>query len=224
MKQSTGTIHPSWKDNIPLIHSGYAESLGMRVAKMRKKKRIFPPEHLMFRALEAVGFDDVRVVIIGQDPYHGEGQAHGLAFSVPEGVKAPPSLRNIFKEIASDLNRTEMQNRSTDLGDWARQGVLLLNATLTVEAGRPGSHAALGWSDLTDQIIRELSVKNRHRVFLLWGNHAQAKLPLIEENSHLILTAPHPSPLSAYRGFFGCRHFSQTNAFLEKHGQRPIDW
>lgn len=217
-------IHPSWKKSIPLIQNGTAESLRKKVAKMRKNTLIFPPDDLVFRALEEVGMDDVRVVILGQDPYHGEGQAHGLAFSVPEGIKIPPSLRNIFKEMAEDLGRPELQNRSTDLGDWAKQGVLLLNASLTVAEGKPGSHASMGWADVTDQIIRELSFRCRHLVFLLWGSHAQAKAPLISKGDHLILSAPHPSPLSAYRGFFGCRHFSKANAFLAEHGYDPIAW
>lgn len=216
-------IHPSWKKTIPLVQNGYAEKLRKRVRALRKKTTVFPPDEAVFRAFE-LAFDEVRVIILGQDPYHGVGQAHGLAFSVPEGIKAPPSLRNIFKEIAQDMNRPERENRSTDLSDWARQGVLLLNATLTVEEGKPGSHAALGWAELTDQVIRELSAKHRHLAFLLWGNHARAKAPLIIKENHLILSAPHPSPLSAYRGFFGCGHFSQANAFLEKHGQTPIDW
>lgn len=217
-------IHPSWTKHIPLIQNGDAEALRRRVLKMRKKTRIFPPDDMVFRALELVGMDAVRVVILGQDPYHGKGQAHGLAFSVPEGVKAPPSLRNIFKEMAGDLGRPELQYRSTDLGDWAGQGVLLLNATLTVEESKPGSHKSLGWSDLTDQIIRELSMKRNQLVFLLWGSHAQAKASLISKDSHLILSAPHPSPLSAYRGFFGCRHFSKANTFLVQHGYESILW
>lgn len=216
-------IHPSWKDPIPLIKNGYAGKIRKKAASQRKKARIYPPDDQVFRALE-MPFDRVRLVILGQDPYHGEGQAHGLAFSVPQGITAPPSLRNIFKELARDLDRPERLERSTDLSDWADQGVLLLNAALTVEEGKPGSHATLGWSELTDQIIRELSARNTHLVFLLWGSHAQAKADLISGDSHLVLKAPHPSPLSAYRGFFGCGHFSQTNTFLRKHGSPPIAW
>lgn len=216
-------IHPSWKTHIPLVKNGTGETLRKKVANMRKKAAIFPPDELVFRALD-LAFDRVRVVILGQDPYHGEGQAHGLAFSVPQGIKAPPSLKNIFKEMARDLETPDSLNRSTDLSDWAKQGVLLLNVTLTVESGKPGSHADMGWSELTDQIIRELSLTTPHLVFLLWGSHAQAKAGLISGDTHLVLKAPHPSPLSAYRGFFGCGHFSKTNAFLTKHGYTPIAW
>lgn len=217
-------IHPSWKKQIPLIRTGYAKDLLLKTRVMRKARTIFPPDDRVFFALDRLSFDKVRVVILGQDPYHGDGQAHGLAFSVPLGMKAPPSLKNIFKEIAEDTQRPETLTRCTDLSDWVEQGVLLLNTALTVEKGKPGSHKTLGWEALTDQIIHELSMQHSHLVFILWGAHAQSKLPLIDTTRHLILTAPHPSPLSAYRGFFGCRHFSKANAYLEKQGLKPIEW
>jgi uracil-DNA glycosylase len=178
----------------------------------------------VLRALEAIPFGAVRVVIVGQDPYHGDGQADGLAFSVAEEVQAPPSLRNIFREIADDIYGGDPPDLSTDLSRWAEQGVLLLNASLTVEAGKAGSHRKLGWMRLTDAIIKCLSAQRRHLVFMLWGRFAQSKVPLIDDGRHLILEAPHPSPLSAYRGFFGCGHFSRANAYLVEHGRTPITW
>jgi uracil-DNA glycosylase len=195
-----------------------------KVKAFRKLHTIYPPEDRVFYALQRTPFDAVKVVIVGQDPYHGPCQAHGLAFSVPEGIKAPPSLRNIFREVAEDVYNGELPSDSTDLSRWAEQGVLLLNASLTVEAGAAGSHADLGWTALTDAIIAQLSERRDHLVFLLWGRYAQSKKPLIDAQRHLVLTAPHPSPLSAYRGFFGCRHFSQANAYLEAHGRAPIAW
>jgi uracil-DNA glycosylase len=183
---------------------------------------IYPPRELIFNAFELCPFDDVKAVILGQDPYHGERQAHGLCFSVQDGVKVPPSLKNIYKELQSDLNipiRT-----SGDLSSWAQQGVLLLNATLTVEAGKAGSHQGLGWEKFTDAIIRNLSEKKEHLVFLLWGKYAQDKGAIIDTSKHLVLKAPHPSPFSAYTGFFGCKHFSKTNEYLRKHEEEPIDW
>ena len=186
---------------------------------------VFPPRP--FRALELTPFEAVRVVILGQDPYHGAGQAHGLAFSVPDGVRPPPSLRNIFLELAND--RGCAVPRSGNLERWARRGVLLLNAVLTVEEGRPGSHAEKGWEVFTDAIVNALARDTQPKVFMLWGVHAQAKQSRIDaaQNSHLVLTANHPSPLSARRPpqpFLGCRHFSQANAFLALHGRGGIDW
>ena len=176
-----------------------------------------------YRALELLAPDDVNVVILGQDPYHGEGEAHGLAFSVPDGVKMPPSLRNIFRELADDIRGA--QPVSTDLTRWARQGVLLLNTALTVAPGSPGSHANIGWKRVTDAIISSLANSDKPRVFVLWGKHAQSKRELIPHNrSHLVLESSHPSPLSVYRGFIGSRPFSQINSWLLKQGRAEIDW
>ncbi len=207
-----------------MLRDGRAKALLGEVARLRQTRVVYPPTERVFRALELTPFADVRTVILGQDPYHGEGQAHGLAFSVPEGTKTPPSLRNIFKEVASDIYGDDAPTFSTDLERWARQGVLLLNSSLTVEAGRAGSHQKLGWHALTDQIVETLSQQRHHLVFMLWGAHAQSKRALIDSEHHLVLESAHPSPLSAYRGFFGCRHFSKANAYLNAHGKPPIAW
>ena len=185
-------------------------------------KRVFPAPEDVFAALNAVPFGNVRVVILGQDPYHGPRQAHGLSFSVPDGVPLPPSLRNIYKEIKSDLAVSPPV--SGDLSGWARQGVLLLNATLTVEAGHAGSHQGKGWEDFTDAVVRVLNAEREGLVFLLWGAYAQKKGAHIDRAKHLVLTAPHPSPLSVRSGFFGCKHFSKTNAYLAARGEKGIDW
>ncbi len=185
-------------------------------------KHIFPPGSLIFHAFEKTPFDRVKVVILGQDPYHNPGQAHGLSFSVPEGVAIPPSLVNIYKEIASDIGVPVP--RHGNLESWAQRGVLLLNAVLTVRANEPASHQKIGWMDFTNAVIREISNKKEHVVFLLWGRFAQEKQALIDETKHLVLKAAHPSPLSAHNGFFGCRHFSRTNEYLISHGIDPIDW
>jgi uracil-DNA glycosylase len=214
----------SWTEIIPSLQSGYADSLQAHIDQLRTTHTIYPPAEKVWHALELTPFDRVRAVILGQDPYHGPGQAHGLAFSVPNGLPTPPSLRNIFKEIANDLYAGQSPDVSTDLTRWARQGVLLLNATLTVEAGKAGSHGKLGWRQITDDIIETLSQRRTHLVFLLWGAHAQSKRSLINTERHLVLEAVHPSPLSAYRGFLGCRHFSKTNAYLQTHGMTPIAW
>lgn len=214
----------TWESSVPLMREGYHRSLLARTEALRAERMIYPPAERVLFALEAVAFDDVKAVIVGQDPYHGAGQANGLAFSVPTQVNAPPSLRNIFKEVADDIHGGAPPQRSTDLSDWARQRVLLLNASLTVEAGAAGSHRDLGWLALTDDIIAQLSAKRDHLVFLLWGRYAQSKREMIDESHHLVLAAPHPSPLSAYRGFFGCRHFSQANAYLVACGRSPIVW
>ncbi len=182
---------------------------------------VYPPAHLRYRALELVSPKNVRVVILGQDPYHGEGQAMGLAFSVPRGVRVPPSLANIFKELAADLGIARPLHG--DLTSWARQGVLLLNTALTVEAGNAGSHANVGWGAVTRSLVAYASRIAPAVVFMLWGNHARAMAPLVDGARHLVLEAAHPSPLSA-RNFLGCRHFSQANAYLESHGVAPIDW
>jgi len=183
---------------------------------------IFPAPQNVFRAFELCPFDAVKVVILGQDPYHGKGQAHGLCFSVPEGVRTPPSLQNIYKEIKSDLG-IEVPD-SGDLTRWAKQGVLLLNATLTVREGAAGSHQGLGWETFTDAVIKKISDEKEHVVFLLWGRYAQSKSVLIDQKKHCVLEAPHPSPLSAYAGFFGSKHFSKTNEYLKAHGKTPIEW
>ena len=182
---------------------------------------VYPPAKAWFRALQLTPLDQVKVVILGQDPYHQPRQANGLAFSVNEGVRVPPSLQNIYKELHTDLNVPVPDHG--DLTAWARQGVLLLNTTLTVERARPASHQHLGWAWFTDRVIEAVSAKDDPVVFMLWGAHARKKQALIDPK-HLVLTAPHPSPLSAHRGFIGCRHFSTANAFLKKHGKTPIDY
>ena len=184
-------------------------------------KIIFPTGANLFNAFDKTPFKNVKVVILGQDPYHGYGQAHGLSFSVQSGTKLPPSLQNIFKEIKSDIG---IENSSGDLTPWAEQGVLLLNAALTVRDGEPLSHAKIGWAQFTDAVIKIISEKKENVIFLLWGKFAQDKQILINTDSHYILKAAHPSPLSAHNGFFGCKHFSKTNEILIKHGQNPIDW
>jgi uracil-DNA glycosylase len=184
---------------------------------------VYPPPKDIFRAFNLCPFDQVRVVILGQDPYHGPGQANGLCFAVGEQVVLPPSLRNIFKEIEDDLG-APLVHRSGDLERWAKQGVLLLNATLTVSARTPGSHQNKGWEEFTDAVVRALSQKREHLVFILWGNYARAKGSHIDRTKHLVLESAHPSPFSAYNGFFGGKHFSQANKYLPEHGQEPIDW
>ncbi|MBN1878113.1 MAG: uracil-DNA glycosylase [Anaerolineae bacterium] len=214
----------TWRDMIPLWHSGYVDEMLSKVDALRTTITIYPPPEQVFTAFELTPFDKVQVVLVGQDPYHGPGQAQGLAFSVPEGIRIPPSLRNIFKEITQDIYQGKVRPFSTDLTRWATQGVFLLNAALTVEAGKAASHKDLGWHTFTDEVIIQLSLKREHLVFLLWGRHAQSKRPLIDAGKHLILEATHPSPLSARNGFFGCKHFSQANAYLAMHGGTPIVW
>ncbi len=217
----------SWKNSIPLIKSGFCDELMDKTNELRKTRNVFPPEKLVLYALEILPFEKVKVVILGQDPYHGIGQAHGLSFSVPTGIKAPPSLKNIFKEITTDiesLKKKKIDTLPTDLSNWAKQGVLLLNSSLTVEEKKPGSHKTIGWTKLTDQIVEELSRQRTNIVFLLWGAHAISKKKLINTKKHLVLEAPHPSPLSSYRGFFGCKHFSKTNRYLEKQSISCIKW
>jgi len=218
-------IHPSWKKVLkPEFDKPYFQQL-VTFLKTEKVlgKSIFPPGPLIFNAFNATPFDSVKVVIIGQDPYHGLGQAHGLSFSVPNGVKVPPSLINIFKELETDIG-IPYSNTNGNLIHWAKQGVLLLNAALTVRAGEPFSHAKFGWAEFTDAVIKIVSEKKSNVVFLLWGKFAQQKIELINQTSHYVLTAAHPSPFSADKGFFGCRHFSKTNQLLMKNGQSPIDW
>ena len=185
-------------------------------------KTIFPPASQWFEAFNSTDFDDVKVVVLGQDPYHGPNQAHGLCFSVLPGVRVPPSLVNIYKELATDVGLERPENGT--LKHWAEQGVLLLNATLTVEAHQAGSHQNKGWEQFTDRVISALNDSRESLVFLLWGSYAQKKGAFIDQEKHFVLKAPHPSPLSAHRGFFGCRHFSQTNAYLVKKGKTAIDW
>jgi len=183
---------------------------------------IFPPSSFIFRAFDSCPLGSVKVVILGQDPYHGPGQAHGLCFSVPANVQVPPSLKNIYKELNSDIGFRIPT--SGNLEPWARAGVLLLNTTLTVRSGLAGSHQKKGWEVFTDAAISAVSANKDHVVFMLWGNHARSKKTLIDQKKHMVLEAAHPSPLSAYQGFLGCRHFSQCNTYLEKHGLAPIDW
>ena len=192
------------------------------VRQAYRTTQCFPPAGQIFRAFDLCPFDKVRVVIIGQDPYHDVNQAHGLCFSVQDGVPAPPSLVNIYKELQRDLGKPIPT--SGNLTHWAEQGVLLLNATLTVEAHKAGSHQGKGWEELTDAAIQALNRQREHIVFMLWGSYAQRKGQFIDRRRHLVLTAVHPSPLSAYRGFIGCGHFSQANAYLQQHGLSPIVW
>jgi len=187
-----------------------------------KTTKIYPPGKLIFNAFDHCPAEQTKVVILGQDPYHGPGQAHGLCFSVPEGIEQPPSLQNIFKEINNDLGKPVPT--SGNLERWAEQGVLLLNATLTVRAHQAGSHQGKGWEQFTDAVIQAVNAQERPIVYMLWGRPAQSKIPMLTNPKHLVLKAPHPSPLSAYRGFFGCKHFSKANSFLEEHGIAPIDW
>lgn len=187
-----------------------------------QNKTIYPKGKNIFKAFEFTPPQDVKVVILGQDPYHGVGQAHGLSFSVPEGIAIPPSLRNIYKEIKDDLNK-EIPTTG-NLENWAKQGVLLLNATLTVEASKAGSHQNKGWETFTDAVINQLSENNKNIVFMLWGNYAKNKGQIISNENHLILQAAHPSPFAAHRGFFGCKHFSKANDYLKTQNKSPIEW
>ncbi|GAO40500.1 uracil-DNA glycosylase [Sphingomonas changbaiensis NBRC 104936] len=221
-------LHPGWLD--PLrgeFASPYmAELRAFLVAEKQAGKHIFPSSGEWFRALDLTPLDQVRVVILGQDPYHGPGQAHGLCFSVRPGTRIPPSLVNIYKEMEADLGIPPA--RHGFLEHWAKQGVLLLNSVLTVEMSLAASHQGRGWERFTDAVIRLVNARAEPAVFLLWGSHAQKKAAFVDSTDrggrHLVLKAPHPSPLSAHSGFFGCRHFSQANAFLESRGQTPIDW
>ncbi|GAB5538142.1 MAG: uracil-DNA glycosylase [Salibacteraceae bacterium] len=200
----------------------YFKFIAEELKRERGKYRVFPPKGMIYTALELTSFSKVKVVILGQDPYHQIGQAHGLSFSVPAGQDFPPSLRNIFKELQSDLNAALPM--FGDLSKWANQGVLLLNSVITVREGDPGSHAHLGWQQFTDSIVRLISEEKDHVVFVLWGKYAASKAQLIDKNRHCILSGPHPSPLSAYRGFFGSKPFSKANIYLKQHGHETIDW
>lgn len=216
-------IEKSWKDVLQTeFDKPYFENLVGFVKQEYASHTIFPPAGQIFNAFNTCPFNNVKVVILGQDPYHGPRQAHGLCFSVNDGIQFPPSLQNIFKEINSDLGIP--MPKSGNLTRWAEQGVLLLNATLTVRASQAGSHQGRGWEEFTDAVIKIISEKAENVVFILWGSYAIKKKSLIDASKHCILTAPHPSPLSSYRGFFGCKHFSQTNTYLTSKGKTPIEW
>jgi uracil-DNA glycosylase len=216
-------IEESWKGILwDEFQSPYFAALKTFLVEETGKHAVYPPGRLIFNAFQHTPFDRVKAVILGQDPYHGRGQAHGLCFSVPPGIPQPPSLVNIFKELNADLGIPVPANGS--LEKWADQGVLLLNATLTVRAGQAGSHQNQGWELFTSSVIARISQHRSGVVFLLWGRYAQAKEDLVDGQRHLVLKAAHPSPFSAHSGFFGCRHFSKTNAWLEQQGIAPIDW
>ncbi|VVS92468.1 uracil-dna glycosylase active site [Desulfoluna spongiiphila] len=219
----TDKAFDSWKQKVPLLTGSAFQKVEKAVSRRRSLASVFPAEKNVYRALALTPFDQVKVVILGQDPYHGSGQADGLAFSVPEGIKTPPSLRNIFKEVARDTGRP-CEDAATDLSRWALQGVLLLNAVLTVEEGQAASHTKLGWQQITDGLVHALSQGRSDLVFMLWGGYARGKKDLIDADKHRILEAPHPSPLSAHRGFMGCGHFTEANRFLESKGKIPIRW
>jgi uracil-DNA glycosylase len=218
-------IEPGWRDALgaEFQKEYFIELVRHLKVERASGKTIYPPGPLIFNAFELTPFDSVKVVILGQDPYHGPGQAHGLSFSVPDGVKPPPSLMNIFKEIASDTG-LRPSGRCGNLTRWAQQGVLLLNASLTVRANEPNSHAGIGWMPFTDAVIRVLSERREQIVFMLWGRFAQEKAAQVDPARHLVLRAAHPSPYSADKGFFGCRHFSRANAWLVSKGITPVDW
>lgn len=216
-------INPAWKAVLQEeFDKEYFENLTAFVRNEYKTKLTFPPANMIFNAFDQCPFEQVNVVIIGQDPYHGDGQAHGLCFSVNDGVQFPPSLINIFKEIERDLGKP--MPSTGNLTRWAQQGVLLLNATLTVQAHQAGSHQGRGWETFTDSVIKILAEKTEHVVFMLWGSYAQKKGAVIDTRKHLVLKSVHPSPLSAYRGFIGNNHFSLANQYLREHGKKEIEW
>jgi len=218
---TTNIIIKGWPENV--FPYERAIQLIQRYTSESEIKTLYPPKEALFSAFELTPFNEVKVVIIGQDPYHQASQAHGLSFSVQKGNKIPPSLRNIFKELKSDIN-SPREFEYSDLSSWAKQGVLLLNSSLSVEDSKPGSHSKWGWESFTDLIIRKLSEERNQLVFLLWGNHAKKKSVFIHPSRHLILHAAHPSPLSYFKGFEGCKHFSKTNEYLVKEGKKPIEW
>jgi uracil-DNA glycosylase len=221
VKSPLSISNPSWSEALHhFTQLPQWSELGMRVEESYDRGVCYPPKADIFRAFDLTPLQEVRIVILGQDPYHGSGQANGLAFSVHAGQKAPPSLRNILKEVWDDVGGMPW----VDLTRWAEQGVFLLNAVLTVEEKKPGSHGKHGWETFTDEVIRTISQQQPHVVFMLWGNYAQKKEALIDPTKHLVLKAPHPSPLSAYQGFFGCKHFSQANSFLEGKGISAVKW
>ena len=216
-------IHDSWKERlIDEFNQPYFAVLKNFLVDEKRSHAIYPPGNKIFAAFDRTPFEQVKVIILGQDPYHGKGQAHGLCFSVPFGIASPPSLMNIFKELLNDLGISIPSHGN--LEPWADQGVLLLNATLTVRANQAGSHQNKGWENFTDAVIRKLSEEKKGLIFILWGRYAQAKEYLIDTGRHHILKAAHPSPFSAHSGFFGCRHFSRTNEILQSQGLEPIDW
>jgi uracil-DNA glycosylase len=221
-------LEPSWKAALAAeFEQPYMDALRRFLLEQKQARRvIYPPSERIFAALDLCPLPSVKVVIIGQDPYHGPGQAHGLCFSVLPGVPQPPSLVNVFQEINDELGTAErrLDGARGCLAPWARQGVLLLNAVLTVERGRAGSHQGRGWERFTDRVVAVLNAEREHLVFLLWGSYAQKKGAHVDRLRHCVLTAPHPSPLSAHRGFFGCGHFARANDYLIAHGQAPIDW
>lgn len=224
---NSDAVPDSWRAVLdPVLASPKSRALGgFLKAEEAAGKAIYPPRGTRLAALELTPLDAVKVVILGQDPYHGPGQAHGLSFSVQDGVRVPPSLVNIYKELESDLGLPRAPHGN--LSHWARQGVLLLNACLTVEDGKPAAHQGKGWEEITDAVVAAVAAKESPCVFLLWGSHARKKalsVPGLMDSHHLVLTAPHPSPLSAHSGFLGCRHFSQANAFLEARGRGAVDW
>ena len=217
------TIEESWKRVLGSeFEKEYFKTLRDFIHSEYRNKTIYPPAKQIFNAFDSCPFESVKVVILGQDPYHEPSQAHGLSFSVLPPCPPPPSLVNIYKEIRSDVG--DLVSANGDLTDWSRQGVLLLNATLTVEAHKAGSHQNKGWETFTDSAIKALAENREHLVFMLWGSYAQRKGAFIDRSRHLVLQAPHPSPLSAYRGFFGCKHFSSANAYLSANGLSPIVW
>ena len=217
-------IESSWFEQLhEEFEKEYFKKLKSFLITEKQQHRIFPAGQLIFNAFNTTSFDKVKIVILGQDPYHGFGQAHGLCFSVPYGVQAPPSLKNIFKELKSDIEGFEIPNHG-NLEKWAEQGIFLLNATLTVRENLAGSHQNKGWEIFTDTVIKKLNNNKQNLIFILWGRYAGAKENLIDKNKHLILKAAHPSPLSAYNGFFGCKHFSQANEYLEQHNIEKIDF
>ncbi len=217
-------LEKSWKRGLRgFLGSEKFKSLTEFVRNEYLTQTIYPKPKDLFSAFDLTPFDDVKVVILGQDPYHNPGQAHGLCFSVQKGITPPPSLKNIYKEIESDLGiKKDFDNGF--LEDWTKQGVLLINSVLSVRKNSAGSHAKKGWEDFTDEVIKKLSDEKEHVVFLLWGNYAKQKGQIIDRNKHLVLEAAHPSPLSAYNGFFGCKHFSETNEYLKKKGKKEISW
>jgi uracil-DNA glycosylase len=224
MSKKTIIIEDSWKfllkDN---FEKEKLESIKSFILNEKNQgKIVYPPGALIFNAFNLTPFPKLKVIILGQDPYHGKNQAHGLSFSVPKGIKIPPSLKNIYKELQDDID-FRIPNHG-NLEHWAKQGVLLLNAILTVNASEPASHKKSGWEEFTDSVIQKISDHSENKVFLLWGKFAQEKSKLIDNSKHLILKAAHPSPFSAHHGFFGCKHFSKTNDYLVKHGQNPINW
>ncbi len=217
-------IEASWKEVLKSeFAKDYFQQIPLHIKTEKSQgKIIYPPGSLIFNAFNTTPFSSIKVVILGQDPYHGQSQAHGLCFSVQNGVAPPPSLLNIFKELQDDIG-IDIPNHG-NLTHWAQQGIFLLNASLTVRAGEPMSHSKIGWAEFTDTVIKKISEQKKNVVFLLWGKFAQEKRVLIDETKHCILRSVHPSPLSAYGGFFGCKHFSKTNEYLVAHGIDPIDW